>query len=75
MEEISKTYSYHKPSPDGLERIIRLRQAFILLDMRVRDLAPESRERAIAITNIEQAAMWAIKSVLYNDPKSVVVVE
>ena len=30
----------------------------------------ESRERSIALTEIETAAMWAVKSVVFNDPAS-----
>lgn len=70
MSEISKTYNYHKPSGDGLERITKLRQAFTDIDTLIQELAPQSRERAVALTNLEQAAMWAIKAVVCNDPES-----
>jgi hypothetical protein len=33
---------------------------------------PESRQRSVAITELETAAMWAIKAVVFNDPNSVV---
>jgi hypothetical protein len=32
--------------------------------------APESRERSVAFTKLEELAMWAIKSVVVNDPES-----
>ena len=69
---ISKTYNYHKPSAEGLKRVAMIRQAFTTLDTTIKELAPETRERSVAITNLEQAAMWAIKSVVCNDPESVV---
>lgn len=71
-EGISKTYNYHKPSAAGLEQITRLRKAFTELDTLVQQLAPNSRERSVAITHLETAAMWAIKAVVCNDPESVV---
>jgi len=37
----------------------------------VLEVAGESRERSVALTNLEQSAMWAIKAVVYNDAGSV----
>lgn len=67
---IKKTYNYHKPSEDGLAKITQLREAFSNLNELIESICPNSRERAITITNLETAAMWAIKSVVFNDPKS-----
>jgi len=71
-EEIKKTYNYHKPSEQGLKKITTIRKAFTELDNLVQELAPSTRERSVALTNLEQAAMWAIKAVVVNDPESVV---
>lgn len=67
---MNKSYQYHKPSAEGLEKVAKLREAFSTIDDIVQQLAPSSRERSLAITNIEQAAMWAIKAVVVNDPES-----
>jgi hypothetical protein len=67
---MNKTYAYHKPSVDGLEKINKLRRAFSDLHDLIEDLAPQSREKSVAFTNLEMTAMWAIKSVVCNDPKS-----
>lgn len=67
---MSKSYQYHKPSKDGLDKVAKLREAFSTIDDIVQDVAPQSRERSLAITNLEQAAMWAIKAVVVNDPES-----
>lgn len=69
-----KTYAYHKPSPAGLERITKLREAFSQLHDMIADLAPDSREKSVAFTNLETTAMWAIKAVVCNDPQSEVTV-
>ena len=47
-----------------------LPQAFSDLDQLIRGLSGPSREQACAITNLETAAMWAIKAVVFNDPSS-----
>jgi hypothetical protein len=70
MADAKKTYQYHKPSDDGLAKTAKLRKAFSDLDDLIRANSPTGREQAVAITNLEQAAMWAIKAVVVNDPKS-----
>jgi hypothetical protein len=69
---IDKPYAYHKPSVQGLDRINRLREHFSEGERLIREVCPESRQRAVALTNNEQTAMWAIKSVVFNDPSSAV---
>ena len=70
-----KTYAYHKPSDGGVAKIAQLRRAFSDLQTLIEELAPNSRERSIAVTNLESAAMWAIKAVVCNDPESVAVTD
>lgn len=67
---IKKAYNYHKPSEDGLSKIKQIRRAGTMLDNMIQELAPHSRERSIAITELETAIMWAIKAVVINDPQS-----
>lgn len=65
-----KTFSYHKPSEAGLSKITQLREAYSKLQDLVDEVCPQSRERSIACTDLEGSAMWAIKSVVCNDPES-----
>lgn len=67
---MKKTYAYHKPSSEGLDRITALRKAFSDLDDLIQEIAPQSREKSVALTNLETTAMWAIKAVVCNDPES-----
>ena len=67
---IDKPFAYHKPSEDGFERINKLRVAFSDVKARIEQLCPESRHRSVALTELETAAMWAIKAVVFNDPNS-----
>jgi len=69
---IDRPYAYHKPSPAGFEKIQALRAAFSDVERVIRAQCPESRQRSVAITELETAAMWAIKSIVFNDPNSVV---
>lgn len=65
-----KTFAYHKPSDDGLKKINMLREAFSEIHSNISVLCPDSREKSVALTNLETTAMWAIKAVVCNDPKS-----
>lgn len=65
-----KTFQYHKPSEDALERITRLREAFSVVHGAIEEVAPVSRERSVALTELETSAMWAVKAVVFNDPAS-----
>lgn len=65
-----KTFAYHKPSEQGLEKISQLREAFSSLHTVMSKVCPESRELSVALTNLETTAMWAVKSIVYNDSAS-----
>lgn len=67
---MKKTYAYHKPSVVGLDKIRALRELFSQVHDQIESLCPNSRERSVALTNLETTAMWAIKAVVCNDPES-----
>lgn len=49
-------------NPSGSEVVAGIKQRTEELLAYLRDNVPNNRERAIAVTNYEQAAMWAVKS-------------
>lgn len=67
---IDKPFAYHKPSDDGMTKITALREAFSVVKAAIEANCPPSRQQAVAITELETSAMWAIKAVVFNDPKS-----
>lgn len=67
---IDKPFAYHKPSDNGMIRITELREGFSRLKDTIEAKCPSSRERSVAITELETSAMWAIKAVVFNDPTS-----
>ncbi len=67
---IDKPFAYHKPSDDGLQKITRIRQAYSDVKRILETEAPPSRQLSVALTELETSAMWAIKAVVFNDPKS-----
>lgn len=69
---IEKQYAYHLPSPAGKVKIKQLRERFSDINNLIMETCPPSRERSVALTELETAAMWAIKSVVFNDLDSTV---
>jgi hypothetical protein len=67
---IDKSFAYHKPSNDGLDKITVLREGFSTLKALLETTCPNSRALSIAVTELETSAMWAIRAVVFNDPKS-----
>ncbi len=69
---MKKTYAHHAPSLASISAIKQLRQGFSDLHGLIEELTPKSREQSVAITQLETAAMWAIKALVVNDPESTV---
>lgn len=67
---IDKPFAYHKPSPEGLNKITELRLAYSEMMRVIEANCPPSRQKSVAITELETSAMWAIKAVVFNDPLS-----
>ena len=59
-------FVYHAPTPAQTHDLIVLREACKTLYDFIVAKVPASRERALAITNLEQVSMWANKAVVFN---------
>ena len=62
-------FGYFKPAEEMLPLIQETRNAYSKAHEFLLTL-PASRQRAIAITELETSAMWAIKGLVLNDSKS-----
>ena len=62
-------FGYFKPADTMLPKIQETRDAYSALHQFLLTL-PESRQRSIAITELETSAMWAIKGLVLNDEGS-----
>jgi hypothetical protein len=65
--EIEAIFTYHKPSGNQPERYVKIREEAKKLAHLINDLCPTSREKSIAITNIQQAVQWANASIAINE--------
>lgn len=49
-------------NPSGSKEVAAIKEMTETLMQFIRDNVPENRQRSIALTNYEQAAMWAVKA-------------
>ncbi|MCS1393576.1 hypothetical protein QH639_04975 [Lysinibacillus sp. 1 U-2021] len=64
---IENSYSYHSPKGDQTARYEALRSKAKELAHMIDELCPNSREKSLAQTNLEQTVMWANKSIACNE--------
>ncbi len=69
-EQINNTFMYHRPFGDQAERYERLRERAKILASEIQTDCPESREKALALTNLQQAVMWANASIAINETET-----
>lgn len=58
-EQIENNFQYHAPKMGQPEKYNQLREKAKELAYLVNELCPNSRERSLSITKIEEASMWA----------------
>lgn len=66
LNDLEYKFSYHSPSPEGVERHRKLSEAFIFLAALCSDIVPAGREQALVLTQLETAKFWASAGVARN---------
>jgi hypothetical protein len=64
---IENSFTYHAPKDDQQTRYVELRDTAKHLAEKINNLVPNSREKSLAITKIEEAIMWANKAIAINE--------
>ncbi len=67
QEQIENTFTYHKPFGDQTQRYEALRNLAKTMATLIQESCPESREKALALTNLQQSIMWANASIAINE--------
>ena len=65
--DLDNIFTYHKPINDQQERYVAIREKAKELAKLLEASCPESREKSLAFTNIQQAVMWANASIAINE--------
>lgn len=64
---IENNFKYHKPKDDQPGRYEAIRAQAKELALLIRDVCPDSREKSLAMTKLEEAVMWANASIARNE--------
>lgn len=67
MEKINKNFTYHAPKGDQTERYEAIRTKARELAELIEESCPDSREKSLANTKLEEAVMWANASIARNE--------
>ena len=74
-EQIDNIFTYHAPKEGQAERYTLLRQYAREMALRINEHCPESREKSLAITSLQQTVMWANAAIAiteepFSEPKT-----
>lgn len=66
-EQIQDTFTYRAPTGDQATRYSELRADAKAFAFSIQSRCPESREKSLALTNLQQVVMWANASIAINE--------
>jgi hypothetical protein len=67
VQELNKRFRYHAPKDNQPEKYAQIRAAALDFAVLINELCPDSREKAFAMTGLEEAVMWANASIARNE--------
>ena len=67
VARVENGFTYHAPKGDQTSRYAFLRDEAKKLAFNIMASCPDSRERALALTKLEEAIMWANASIARNE--------
>lgn len=67
MNDLEKRFTYHPPKGDQAVRYAQIRADAKQFALMIDELAPDSREKSLAVTALEEAVMWANAAIARNE--------
>jgi hypothetical protein len=65
-ERIEKNFQYHAPKPGQPDIYTDIRRTAKEFALKIDDHCPDSREKTLALTKLEEAVMWANAAIARN---------
>lgn len=65
-KDLENRFTYHKPKEGQQEKYRDLRAVGLSLSELINSHCPESREKSLAVTKLEESVMWANASIARN---------
>jgi hypothetical protein len=67
--DLDSIFTYHAPFGDQQERYVAIREKAKELAKLIQIATPASREQSTALTNVQQAVMWANAAIAIHESK------
>jgi hypothetical protein len=67
VEDLANRFTHHAPNLDQIKRYQAIRDNALVTATVINELAPESREKSLALTKLEEAVMWANAAIARNE--------
>jgi hypothetical protein len=67
MDDLEKRFTYHPPKGDQPDRYKKMREWGLHIASFIQENCPDSREKSLAITKLEECIMWANASIARNE--------
>lgn len=65
--ELTKRFTYHAPKEGQPQKYEDIRAKALEFSLLIDELCPDSREKSLAITKLEESVMWANASIARNE--------
>lgn len=66
-KDLDNRFTHHPPKGDQAIRYGRIRMDAKQFALMLNELAPDSREKSLALTHLEEAVMWANAAIARNE--------
>ena len=67
VTDLRNRFTYHTPKDDQPDKYNAIRLSLLALALSLNDLCPDSREKSLAITHLEEVGFWANSSIARNE--------
>jgi len=65
-EQIKRNFTYHAPKQESIPKFNELREKAKELALLIDEHCPNSREKSLAMTKLEESNMWANAAIVRN---------
>lgn len=61
--DLNNRFTYHAPKPEDTQKFVQLRGEVLRVAELLNEICPESREKSLSVTHLEEAVFWAIAAI------------
>ncbi len=67
FKDLENRFTYHPPNSDQRSRYEQIRERALQFATLLNELTPDSREKSLSITSLEQAVFWVNAAIAGNE--------